>query len=78
MPSQLHRIQVLLSPEDNADVRTLASTSRRSYSFVCNALIKHALNDEKFQKMLEEAEELELRKPVVEDPRTRINLPMYL
>ena len=78
MATNLHRIQVLMSPELNADVKTLASMSRRSQSFVCNALIKHAMKDEQFQKMLEKAEKLELRLPVVEDPRTRINQPMCL
>ena len=76
MPTNLNRVQVLMTPELHADVRTLAAANRRSLSYVCASLIQHALNDEKVKEMLKDAHLEGFTEPVKADPRTRINQPM--
>ena len=76
MPTNLNRIQVLMSPDVNAKVRSLAKYNRRSQSNICNELIIYALKQDKFREMLEDAEEEGVKMKPVEDPRTRINQPM--
>ena len=76
MPTNLHRIQVLMSPETHAKVRTLGKFNRRSLSNICNELISYALKQDKFRELLEEAEDEGVKMKPVDDPRTRINQPL--
>ena len=76
MPTSLNRIQVLMSPDVHAKVRSLAKYNRRSLSNICNELIIYALKQDKFREILADAEEEGVKMKPVDDPRTRINQPM--
>ena len=72
MPTALHRIQVLLRPDETATVKTLARFERRSESSMAAELIAAALKLPKFHQMLEEAGEDGYAVPAQHDSRVRI------
>lgn len=69
MPTSLHRVQVLLQPEDAAKMKTLAKMERRTHSAMCAELIVAAMKMPKFREIIEEAEEQGAAVPAQEDPR---------
>lgn len=78
MPTNLNRIQVLMEPDSNAKIRSLAKYRRRSRSNVCNELIAYALLQPKFRQMLKDAEVEGVKMAPSDDPRSRINQPMQI
>lgn len=72
MPTNLHRIQVLLQPAEHSKVVTLAKLTRRTWSALCAELINSALKQPKYRELLDEAEELGINVPERKDDRQAV------
>ena len=72
MPTHLHRVQVLLQPEVEAQFRTLARIHRRSHSAMGALLVEIALQNPELQEQLKDAEVNNFLARPKHDPRKRI------
>ena len=66
MPTKLHRVQVLLQPEDEARMKTLAKAMNRTHSAMCAELIRKAMKQPKYKRKLKAAKAVVKAEP---DPR---------